>query len=146
LITSGTTTLSVTADASTVPGTYPLVITGTDGARTHSVTVDLEVTTQPTPDFSISAPAAITVKRNSQGSETVTITGLNGFTGTVNLTLSGVPPLVSPTFNPTSVTGSGTSTLTFVVDHRAQQGIYPLTVTGTSGALVHSIPVTLTVN
>jgi hypothetical protein len=104
------------------------------------------VTTQPTPDFSISAPAAITVKRNSQGSETVTITGLNGFTGTVNLTLSGVPPLVSPTFNPTSVTGSGTSTLTFVVDHRAQQGIYPLTVTGTSGALVHSIPVTLTVN
>jgi subtilase family serine protease len=146
LITSGTTTLSVTADASTVPGTYPLVITGTDGARTHSVTVDLEVTTQPTPDFSISAPAAITVKRNSQGSETVTITGLNGFTGTVNLSLSGVPPLVSPTFNPTSVTGSGTSTLTFVVDHRAQQGIYPLTVTGTSGALVHSIPVTLTVN
>jgi hypothetical protein len=62
------------------------------------------------------------------------------------LTISGVPSLVTATFSPTSVTGGGTSKLTFTVDHRAAQGIYHMTVTGTSGPLVHSTPVTLTVN
>jgi kumamolisin len=108
--------------------------------------VNLEVDAPPAADFTISAPASITVKRNSSGSETVTITGVNGFTGTVNLSASGLPQLVTAAFAPTSVTGSGTSTLTFTVDHRAQQGIYHVTVTGTSGLLVHSTDVTLTVN
>jgi hypothetical protein len=64
----------------------------------------------------------------------------------VNLSISGLPSLVTATFAPTSVTNSGSSTITFVVDHRATQGVYHLTVTGTSGPLVHSTPLTLTVN
>jgi pseudomonalisin len=146
LTASGSTTLSITTSASTPPGTYPLTITGTDALTSHSISVTLVVDAVPTADFIISAPAAITVKRNSSGSETVTVTGISGFTGTVNLTISGVPSLVTATLAPTSVTGSGSSTLTFVVDHRAQQGVYHMTVTGTSGPLVHSTPVTLTVN
>jgi pseudomonalisin len=152
LTTSGTTTLSVAADGTAVPGTYSLVITGTDGVRTHSVSVTLTVTTQPTPDFNISAPAAISVKRNGDGIETVTITGLNGFTGTVNLTVSGLPSTVTPCFNTVtpcpataSVTGSGTANLNLHVDHRAQQGVFPFTITGTSGGLNHSVNVTLTI-
>jgi uncharacterized membrane protein len=144
--TSGTTTLGITTTAATLPGIYPLTITGTDGVLTHTVSVSLEVDPVPTADFSISAPASITVKRNSTGSEPVTVAAINGFTGTVDLTISGLPPLVTASFTPASVTGSGTSTLTFVVDHRAKQGIYPLTVTGTSGSLSHSVSVTLTVN
>jgi hypothetical protein len=121
---SGTTTLAISTTASTPPGTYPLTITGTDVLTSHSITVTLKVDPVPTADFSISAPAAITVKRNSTGSETVTITAINGFTGTVNLSISGVPSLVTATLSPASVNGSGTSTLTFVVDHRAQQGVW----------------------
>lgn len=143
---SGTTTMTVATSAGTPAGSYPLVITGSDGVLSHSVSVTLVVTLAPTPDFSISAPGSITVKRNSSGSETVTITGLNGFTGTVGFSISGLPNLVTAKFNPASVTGSGASTLTFTVDHREQQGIYPLTVTGTSGPLTHSTNVTLTVN
>jgi hypothetical protein len=147
LNTSGTTTLAITTNSSTPPGTYPLVISGTDGVLTHTFTVNLIVDPVPAADFSISAaPAAITIKRNSQNNVTVTITGVNGFAGAVSLKVTGLPPLVTPTFSPTSVTGSGTSSLLLVVDHRAQQGTFPLTITGTSGPLVHSTNLTLTVN
>jgi uncharacterized membrane protein len=148
LSSAGTTTLSITTNNSTPPGTYPLTITGSDGTLTRSISVSLEVDAVPAADFTISiaAPATITVKRNSTGSKTVTISAVNGFTGVVNLSTSGLPALVTTSFAPTSVTGSGTSTLTFTVDHRATQGVYNVTVTGTSGLLVHSTTLTLTVN
>ena len=147
LSTSGSTTLSITTNNSTPPGTYPLTITGSDGTLTHSVSVTLKVDAVPAADFTVSvAPASITVKRNASGTDTVTIGAVNGFTGVVNLSISGLPSLVTATFSPTSVTNSGSSVITFVVDHRATQGVYHLTVTGTSGPLVHSTPLTLTVN
>jgi hypothetical protein len=101
----------------------------------------------PAADFTISvSKPSITVKRNSSGPDIVTISAVNGFTGVVNLSISGLPSLVTATFSQTSVTNSGSSTITFAVDRRATQGVYPLTVTGTSGLLSHSTPVTLTVN
>ncbi|MGZ4854968.1 MAG: protease pro-enzyme activation domain-containing protein [Candidatus Angelobacter sp.] len=146
LSSSGTTSLAITTSNATPPGVYPLTITGSDGTLTHTVSVNLEVDAVPAADFTISAPPSITVKRNSSGSELVTISAVNGFTGVVNLSTSGLPSLVTAAFTPASVTNSGTSTLTFTVDHRATQGVYHVTVTGTSGLLVHSTPVTLTVN
>jgi uncharacterized membrane protein len=146
LSSAGTTSLSITTNNSTPPGTYPLTIIGSDGTLTRTISVSLEVDAVPAADFTISVPATITVKRNSSGSKTVTISAVNGFTGVVNLSASNLPQLVTASFAPTSVTNSGTSALTFTVDHRATQGVYNVTVTGTSGLLVHSTTITLTVN
>lgn len=142
---SGSSTLTVSTTTATPAGTYTLTITGTDGALSHSTTVTLVVTAPPPPpDFTISAsPASLTLTRNSSGSYTVTIGALNGFTGTVNLSVSGLPRGATATFNPTSVAGSGTSILTISVTRRSNS---TLTITGTSGTLSHSTTVGLTVN
>jgi hypothetical protein len=141
---SGSSTMSVTTSTSTPAGTYTVTITGTSGSLVHSTTVTLVVNPAPNPDFTISdSPTSITVTRGTTGQTTVTIAAVNGFTGTVNLSVSGQGSRVTPTFNPTSITGSGTSTLSLRVSNRATRGTRTLTITGTSGSLSHSTTLTL---
>jgi hypothetical protein len=145
--TTSTSVLTLTASSTATVGTATVTITGTSGTLTHTTTVTLTVNSAGgNPDFTISAsPSTLTVTRGSSGHYTVTITGTNGFAGTVSLSVSGLGSRVTGTFSPTSVTGSGTSTLTITVNRRATTGNRALTITGTSGALSHSTNATLTI-
>ena len=99
-----------------------------------------------TPDFSIAAsPASQTVTRGSSTTYNVTVGALNGFTGTVGLSVSGLPSRTTATFSPSSIAGSGSSTLTITTTNRTTTGTRTLTITGTSGSLSHSTQVTLVV-
>src|SRR5215813_7278478 len=141
--TSGSSTMTVTTSASTPTGTYPLIITGTSGSlqRTTSVTL---VVASPSADFSLSAtPSSRSVMRNQSTTYAVTVTPLNGFTGAVTFSVTGLPRGASASFNPTSVTGSGTTTMTVTAGNF--RGTFTLTIAGTSGSLQHNIAVTLTV-
>src|SRR5581483_4111475 len=61
-------------------------------------------------DFSISAtPSSQTVVAGSPASYGVTISAQNGFSGSVGLTVSGLPAGASASFSPSSVSGSGSS-------------------------------------
>jgi hypothetical protein len=105
------------------------------------------VTGPPAPDFSISAsPSSQTVTAGQGTSYSATIAALNGFTGAVNLTVSGFPTGASGSFTPPTVTGSGTSGLAVSTTTSTAAGSYTLTITGTSGSLTHSTTVTLVVN
>ncbi|HKD14113.1 MAG TPA: malectin domain-containing carbohydrate-binding protein, partial [Candidatus Angelobacter sp.] len=77
---------------------------------------------------------------------TVSANALNGFTGTVALSASGLPSGASASFTPTSISGAGSSTLSVTTATSTPTGTHTLTVTGTSGSLAHSANVTLVVN
>jgi len=139
--TSGSSTLSVATSSSTPQGSYPLTITATSGALTHTANVTLVVSG----DFSIAVtPASLTVSRGSSGYYTVIVAAGSGFTGSVSLSVSGLPHRTTASFSPTSITGSGSSRLTVSVGRRASTGTFTLTITATSGGLAHSQQVTLT--
>jgi subtilisin len=97
------------------------------------------------PDFALSAsPSSQTMARGDTGSYTVTVTPSLGFSGSVSFNASGLPSGATASFSPTS-TGSGSSTMTVTVGSTTPLGSYPLTLTGTSGSLSHSVMVTLVV-
>ncbi|HSK46347.1 MAG TPA: chitinase, partial [Candidatus Binatia bacterium] len=62
-----------------------------------------------------------------------------------SLSVSGLGSRVTGTFSPTSVTGSGSSTLTVTVNRRATRGARTLTISGVSGSLNHSTTATLNI-
>jgi uncharacterized protein YfaS (alpha-2-macroglobulin family) len=147
---AGTATLSVN---STTTGSYSVTVTGTGAPGTHSAVVSVTVVV---PDFKLAlSSSALTVAPGSSGSVTVTLTSLDGFSGTVALTYTLSPPGPQVTFSSTSVilssSGSASSTLSAsaassgVYSTPVAQGNYNLTVTGSSGGLVHSTTLALTV-
>jgi hypothetical protein len=99
-------------------------------------------------DFGISAsPPSQFITRGSSTTFTITVTGTNGFSGTVSLTAT-VAPLVKhgPTTSLPSMVGpNSSSTLTVSTVHNTPTGTYTVTVTGTSGSLSHTVTVTVTV-
>jgi hypothetical protein len=77
----------------------------------------------------------------------VTVSAIDGFTGSVTLSVTGLPAGTTNNFNPQPITGgSGSSTLTITTSTATPTGTYSLTITGTSGSLSHSAGVTLIVS
>lgn len=138
----GSSTLTVFANSAKA-GTYPLTITGTSGNLTHNVTVTLAIT-----DFTLSSsPASQTVfASGGSTSYTVTVAPLNGFTGNIALSVTGLPKGATSGFSPSQITGgSGSSTLSVAIPANTTPNNYTLTITGTSGNLIHTATVTLIV-
>jgi len=141
---SGVSILTLATSASTAPGTYPITIQGASGSLTHTTTVTLTV--NGTTDYALSAaPASVSAAPGGSASSTIAVSASGGFGGAVGLTASGMPAGVTASFAPASITGSGSSTLTLSVAASTTAGVYPITVRGASGNLVHTTTVTLTV-
>jgi hypothetical protein len=145
--TAGTSTLQVTTSPTTPPGDYPLAIKAASALFSATTSVTLTVTPPP-PTFVLGAsPTSQTVVRGNATSYTVTATPAGGFTGTVALSVSGLPTGASGTFAPTSIAGgAGSSVLTVTTTTSATTGSKTFTITGTSGTLTRTTTATLVVN
>lgn len=101
-------------------------------------------------DYSVaSSPTSQTAAQGNVAPYTVTVTPANGFTGNVQLSVTGLPANSTGTFttNPVDITGTTpvTSTLNVNTTTATPTGTYTLTITATSGTLSHSSASTLTI-
>jgi hypothetical protein len=98
-------------------------------------------------DFSLSAtPASATVAPGGSATYSVSVLASGGFSGAVALSVSGLPTGASATFNPPSVTGSGSSVLTVTASGSTPAGTSTLMINGISGSLGHALTTTLVVS
>jgi subtilase family serine protease len=96
--TTKTSTVTFTVNSSAAGGFYPLTITGASGSLSSTTTIALTVVV---PSFSLSSsPSNLTVARTGSGTSTIGVAGQNGFSGSVNLSVSGLPSGVTAAFSP----------------------------------------------
>jgi hypothetical protein len=111
-------------------------------AQVAAITAALSTTT--VSDFTISAPASVSVVQG--GSTPVVVSTTATGTGTaVTITLSNSAVSGVTTFAPVSGTAGFTSTLTVSAVSTLAVGSYILTVNGTAGTIIHSASVTINV-
>jgi PKD domain len=145
---SGTSRLTVSTQSSTSLGNYTVTIVGNSSSISHSTSVRASV--RLAPEFSINAnPSTITIARGSSGTSNLTLTSMNGFNGPVVLSVSTSPSGPKTALSSNSVTlasgGSSSVLLTIKTLKKTLVGNYVVTVTATSGTLVHSTTISLSV-
>ncbi len=127
------------------PGTYVLTLSATAEGITHSVPATLVVTFGI--DFAVSvAPSSQNINRGGTALYNIGITETNDFIDPVNLSIAGLPAGVTASFSPPAPVPPANAVLSLTASASAPTGTYSLTVTGTSGALVRSAPIALTVS
>ena len=114
-------------------------VTGVGSPLTNNLIPYLQ---PPAPDFTITVnPSSLTINSGSSGSSTITVTSVNGFSGTISLASS---PSSSSTLSSSAVNvpagGKGSVMLTVT-----PAGSTTYTITGTAGSISHSVNVAVTV-
>ena len=139
-------TVTLSLPTTVAAGNYTVTATGTSGTLTHSAPLTLTVGTGPA--FSIAlSPVAIAVNAGMSNSNfTTSITAENGFSGSVAVTLSGLPAGTTTTpASPFNVSAGSTQTVNVSVPASATSGDYTLTASGSAGTLTQSATLDFTV-
>ena len=131
---------TISAPANTSPGLYSITVTATNSTTSRPTTLSVTV---PIPDFSVVAsPASLAINSGISGNSTLTITGSNGFSGTVSLSAMVPSGRGVATPSPMSVMLSSTSTsATSRLTISSALGTFNATVIATSGSTSHSTQV-----
>ena len=92
--------------------------------------------------FTLSGPASVFLNQSSTADATIKVTDLNGFNGTVTLSLSTLPKGVKA-----SIKAQGNKQeIAFKASPTATTGFTTVTVTGTSGSITQTLTLTLAVS
>jgi uncharacterized repeat protein (TIGR03803 family) len=98
------------------------------------------------PQFAVSvAPRSATVDQGGVATYNLTIGSVDGFSGDVPLSVSGLPGGATASLSASSISAPGFSTLTVTTASTIAAGSYPLTLTATSGSLVQQVTAILVV-
>ena len=122
--------MTLTATSTANLGQYNLTVSGTSGSLTASTSFTLSVYP---PSFTLTDYSGMSIGQGSSGTSYVYVTPQYGFTGSVTLSVTGLPSGVTASFSPNPIS-SGDSTLTLTASSSATTGQYNVIVTGTSGS------------
>ncbi|TMI70364.1 hypothetical protein E6H11_05230 [Candidatus Bathyarchaeota archaeon] len=147
--------LTVATAASSL-GNYTVLVSGTNGTITRTVSVSVNIG-----DFGIAAsPTSLSISIGASGTSTLTLASINGFSGAVNISAQVTPASLTAGLSPSNPSTSlapstvnlqpqstGSSTLTVSASLLTTPGTYTVTITATSGTVSHTtqVPVTVTV-
>jgi cellulose 1,4-beta-cellobiosidase len=139
---SGTSVVNFTSQASTPAGTTNISIVGTDGSITHSATIALTV---PAEGFTLApSSSSLSITQGKTATDTITVTDIGSFTGSVSLAASGLPSGVTAAWSTNPTTTS--SVLTLTASSTASTGAFSVIITGTSGSTTATTTINLTVS
>ena len=145
---SASATLTINVGASVPVGTTTITVSGTGSSGTRTTSFALTVTSGADFSLSLTSPT-LSVGAGGSATDTVTITSIGSFNSAVALSTSALPAGVHVTFSPPAVTPPGGGTVTSMATVSVDAGTLPLvttiTITGTSGSLIHSQPLGLTI-
>jgi hypothetical protein len=98
-------------------------------------------------DFSLAASPTSQAINGKKATVTLSLSALNGFTGTVALTCAGGPPNAACAVSPASISLSGAATAkaTVTLPNNAPAGAYTITFNAVSGGATRSATATVTV-
>jgi hypothetical protein len=128
-----------------MPGTTMLTIIGTSGMLSHSATVAATISAPP--DYTLTlSPMSLTVAAGTAGAQvSVSAVAVNSFSGTVAVSITGLP--VGVTANPAtlSLTPGVAQGTRLSATLNVASGTTAVTFTGISGNLTHSVSLALAV-
>jgi hypothetical protein len=102
------------------------------------------------PDFAFTVtPSMLTFVPSMTGTQTPTFaiaqTALNGYTGTATYSTTGLASGMSSSYSPTTITGTGASTLSVSFPVTQASGLTTITTSATDGTHTHTNPVSLAI-
>ena len=134
-------TITFNAATTAAPGTASLTVQGSSGSLNHSANAALQVQAAVTPDFGMAVlPGFVAVTQGGK-SRPVTISNsvINGFSGDVAVSISGLPSGITASPASFSIPAGGKQAVVFSVPATATPGPATLTFTGTGGSTTHSV-------
>jgi hypothetical protein len=142
---NGTSTITLTAASNLPLGDYSVTFSGNSGTLTHTTTLPLVVNSSVGDFTGYVSQQAQNIAPDGATEYAVMISPLSGFTGNVSLSVTGLPSGVTANFsNPTITGGSGSALLELTsLSTTPQPAVTNITITATSGILVHSTTVYL---
>jgi hypothetical protein len=136
-------TASVSVPAGTAVGSYPVTLAATTAGTSATQTASFTLNVTTNPNFSLTEPSAFP-EVNVGGTGTsgpISIASQDGFDATVTLSCSTTYGAGSCGLSPGSVSSYPATATLSINGTSFVAGSYSITVTGTSGSLIHSVTV-----
>ena len=119
-------TLTVNTASTTPTGTTQPVVTATSDKLSHTTTITLAVQPAAQQNFTLSStPTSRTILQSDDTSYDVSVTRTGGFSGSVSMSVAGLPKGATSSWS-----GASGSTLQVQTASNTQEGTYTLTITG----------------